>query len=302
MERERRRGGLVWPVILILIGAVLLLNNLGWASISVWDLLRLWPVLLIAIGLDLLIGRRSAWGAVVALFVILGLFAGGLWMISSSGPIAEPAREQVTQSLQGASRASLEIDFAAGQLRIGSGAAPNQLLEGTVQLHRGERLEQSAQLVNGTLSARLQSQGQWVTPLVVPAGQPGWELALSPDVPLQLVVNTGVGDASLDLRRLALTDLTSKMGVGRTMVTLPEQGALEAHLSSGVGELVVRVPPALAVRVHPSPGLGTISVPTGYQHSGDVYTSSGYASAQDSIDLWVDNGVGLIRIEEYTGE
>jgi hypothetical protein len=92
------------------------------------------------------------------------------------------------------------------------------------------------------------------------------------------------------------------MGVGRTTVTLPEQGALEAHLSSGVGELVVRVPPALAVRVHPSPGLGTISVPTGYQHSGDVYTSSGYASAQDSIDLWVDNGVGLIRIEEYTGE
>jgi hypothetical protein len=302
MERERRRGGLVWPAILILVGAVLLLNNLGWTAISVWDLLRLWPVLLIAIGLDLLIGRRSAWGAMLALFVILGLLAGGLWLISSPGPIAEPAREQVTQSLQGASRANVEIDFAAGQLRISSGAAANQLLEGTVQLNRGERLEQSAQVVDGTLSAQVQSQGQWVTPLVVPVGQPGWELALSPDIPLQLVVKAGVGDASLDLRRLALTDLTSKMGVGRTTVTLPEQGTLEARLSSGVGELVVRVPPTLAVRVHPSPGLGTISVPTGYQHSGDVYTSPGYASAQDSIDLWVDNGVGLIRIEEYTGE
>jgi hypothetical protein len=302
MERERRRGGLVWPAILILVGAVLLLNNLGWTAISVWDLLRLWPVLLIAIGLDLLIGRRSAWGAMLALFVILGLLAGGLWLISSPGPIAEPAREQVTQSLQGASRANVEIDFAAGQLRISSGAAANQLLEGTVQLNRGERLEQSAQVVDGTLSAQVQSQGQWVTPLVVPVGQPGWELALSPDIPLQLVVKAGVGDASLDLRRLALTGLTSKMGVGRTTVTLPEQGTLEARLSSGVGELVVRVPPTLAVRVHPSPGLGTISVPTGYQHSGDVYTSPGYASAQDSIDLWVDNGVGLIRIEEYTGE
>jgi hypothetical protein len=85
-------------------------------------------------------------------------------------------------------------------------------------------------------------------------------------------------------------------------VTLPEQGVLEARLSSGVGELVVQVPPGLAVRVHPSPGLGTISVPTGYQHAGDVYTSPGYASAQNSVDLWVDNGVGLIRIQEYTGE
>jgi hypothetical protein len=296
VQRERRHAGVVWPAILILVGAVLLLNNLGLTSISWWDLLSLWPVLLIAIGLDLLVGRRSAWGAVLALFVILGLLAGGLWLISSAGAIAEPAREQVAQSLQEASRANLEIDFAAGQLHITSGAAPNWLLEGTVQLHRGEQLEQSAQVVNGTLNAQLRSQGQWVTPLLVPAAQRGWELALNPDVPLQLVVNAG------DLRRLELTSLTGKMGVGRTIVTLPEQGVLEARLSSGVGELVVQVPPGLAVRVHPSPGLGTISVPTGYQHAGDVYTSPGYASAQNSVDLWVDNGVGLIRIQEYTGE
>jgi hypothetical protein len=83
---------------------------------------------------------------------------------------------------------------------------------------------------------------------------------------------------------------------------LPEQGAFEARLSSGVGQLVVRVPPGLSVRVHSSTGLGTISVPSGYRRDGDVYTSPRYASAQDRVELWVDNGVGLIRVVEYAGE
>ena len=36
---------------------------------------RLWPVLLIAGGLELLLGRRSAWGSVLAAILVLALFA-----------------------------------------------------------------------------------------------------------------------------------------------------------------------------------------------------------------------------------
>jgi hypothetical protein len=176
------------------------------------------------------------------------------------------------------------------------------LLEGTVQLHRGEQLDQSAQLVSGTLNAQLRSQGQWTAPFLAPVDQQGWELNLNRDVPLQLTVDAGVGDVSVDLRQIKLTGLVTKMGVGRTTVTLPGQGTFEARLSSGVGALVVRVPAALAVRVHASPGLGTTDVPSGYQHEGEMYTSPGYASAQARVELWVDNGIGLIQIEEYVGE
>jgi hypothetical protein len=299
---EHRRGSLVGAVVLILVGAVLLLNNLGWTTISLWDLLQLWPVLLIAAGLDLLVGRRSAWASVLVLVVMLALLAGGLWLTSSTGPIAGPPGEQITEPLQDASRGSVEIGLGAGQLRVDSMTAPDRLLEGTVKLHRGERLARSAQVVDATLNVTLRSQGQWTTPFLVPAGQQGWSLSLSRDVPLRLVIDASVGDAAVDLRQVTLTELVTRMGVGRTTVTLPEQGTFEARLDSGVGEIVVRVPAGLPVRVHSSTGLGTVSVPSSYQRDGDTYVSPGYLSAENRVELWVENGIGLIRVEEYQGE
>ena len=65
---QSRRGSLVGPVILLGLGIVFLLNNLGVLEWSVWEVIfRLWPVLLIAAGLDFLIGRRSVWGSLLAL-------------------------------------------------------------------------------------------------------------------------------------------------------------------------------------------------------------------------------------------
>jgi predicted membrane protein len=111
-----------------------------------------------------------------------------------------------------------------------------------------------------------------------------------------------VGDAAVDLRQVTLTELVTRMGVGRTTVTLPEQGTFEARLDSAVGEIVVRVPAGLPVRVHSSTGLGTVSVPSSYQRDGDTYVSPGYLSAENRVELWVENGIGLIRVEEYQGE
>jgi hypothetical protein len=63
-KRDDRRRSLVGPVILIGLGVVFLLNNLGVLAWSVWEvILRLWPILLVAAGLDLLLGRRSIWGS-----------------------------------------------------------------------------------------------------------------------------------------------------------------------------------------------------------------------------------------------
>ena len=299
---EQRRDSLVWAAILIVIGVVLLLNNLGWTAITVWDLLRLWPVLLIVAGLDLLIGRRSVWGSVVVLIVLLLLVGGGLWLLSSAGPVSGTLGEEVVVPLQDADRASVEIGFGVGELRIDASATSDRLLEGTVALHRGERLERSVELQDGTLVAALQSRGQWVTPLFAWGGRRGWTLGLSRDLPLRLLVEGGVGDVSIDLRRTLLTELALEMGVGRLAVTLPMDGGFEGKLDNGIGLLLVRVPPGLGVRIQPSTGLGTVSVPSGYEREGSAYLSPGYREAQERVDLWLEIGIGLIRVETYEGQ
>jgi hypothetical protein len=299
---NERRGGLIWAAILIAVGVVLLLNNLGWTAITVWDLLRLWPVLLVAVGLDLLIGRRSAWGSIAVLIVLLLLIGGGLWLLSSTGPVRSLTGEEVAIPLQGATQGSVDIGFGAGELRVDTSAAVDQLLVGTVDLFRGEQVERSVDLQSGTLSAILRSRGQWSAPLFAWGGQPEWELGVSREVPLRLRVEGGVGDMSIDLRRTLLTELDVKLGVGRVVVALPSEGGYAGRLDNGIGLLLVRVPPGLGVRIQASTGLGSVSVPSGYRKDGGTYLSPGYQDAEERVDLSVETGIGLTRVETYEGQ
>ena len=72
MSSQRHYRSIFWPILLIGVGLVWLLQNLnlipGWNWGTIW---QLWPIFLIAIGLDLLVARRSPiLGAIVALGTI----------------------------------------------------------------------------------------------------------------------------------------------------------------------------------------------------------------------------------------
>jgi hypothetical protein len=73
-RREWRsyRPSLIWPAILITIGVVLLLKNIGVLSGDAWKtILHLWPILLIALGLESLLQKR---GVVRSVFwIVLGV-------------------------------------------------------------------------------------------------------------------------------------------------------------------------------------------------------------------------------------
>jgi len=84
-KRLYRKVSLVWPLILIGLGIIFLLNNLGALDWDVWFLIvRLWPLLLIAVGLDVLLGRRAGIWAALTVFIIIWLFVGGVWLIRST--------------------------------------------------------------------------------------------------------------------------------------------------------------------------------------------------------------------------
>jgi len=60
---RRRRGSVLFPILLIGLGVTLLTQSRGLVPWEIWaQLWRLWPVVLILIGLDIIIGRRSAIG------------------------------------------------------------------------------------------------------------------------------------------------------------------------------------------------------------------------------------------------
>jgi hypothetical protein len=87
MEDQRRknvhRRNWVWPIVLIFIGGIFLLNNLGLIDQVTWrSIWRLWPLIFVAIGLDGLLRRNEIAGPVF----MIGL--GGVFLLSNLGVLA----------------------------------------------------------------------------------------------------------------------------------------------------------------------------------------------------------------------
>jgi hypothetical protein len=305
MERRERRGSLVGPIILIGLGLVFLFNNLGMVNWDVWDIIaRFWPILLIAIGLDILIGRRSILGSLLAVVITLVVVGAGLWLITSQvAPGPALTVESIDQSLEGATLADVTIGFGAGALRVGVSPEGSSLIAGKVALGQGEHLVRDFRKSGDTAVFTLRSEG---FPLFPFAGRWNadrlWDLRLSPEVPLRLSINTGVGESTLDMARLKLTELDLHAGVGKVTLTLPGRGQVQANINGGIGEVIVRIPAGMAARVHATAGLGDSQVMGNYQRQGGVFVSPGYDTAENRVDLEVKGGIGKITVQQYQGE
>jgi hypothetical protein len=303
-KRDDRRRSLVGPVILIGLGVVFLLNNVGVLEWSVWEvILRLWPILLVAAGLDLLLGRRSIWGSLLALVLTATIVAGVLWLVGSgiiSGP-ASPA-EEISQSLGDATQARVVIAPAVGTLRVGSLPESNDLVAGTIRPISGERVARDFRVEGETAILTLQSEGTFTAFSPFAGGwgdQRGWDLELNPDVPLQLEISLGVGESRADLTSMQVSDLNVSMGVGQTTVILPAEGRFQARIDGAIGQTVVLIPAGLEARVQIDTGIAGSQLPGNYRRQDDVYTSPGYAGADNRVDLEVSQAIGNISIRLF---
>jgi len=93
-----------------------------------------------------------------------------------------------------------------------------------------------------------------------------------------------------------VSDLNVDVALGRTTVTLPGKGGGNAKVEGAIGEIVVIIPEGMEARIQASVPLGSRALPDGYQRQEDVYTSPGYARADDRVDLDVSLAIGSIRV------
>jgi hypothetical protein len=298
-RRDSRRGGLVGPAILIGLGVVFLLNNLGVLSWSIWEtLLRLWPVLLVAAGLDLILGRRSIWGSLLALALTIAVLGGALWLSETGIASGQaPRSEEIAQPLGEADQAEVTIDPGIGSLHIEAASDSPNLVEGTLGLARREDLAKDFTVQGQRAIFVLRTEQASFGPSATGwAGQRLWDLQLSPRVSLRLKADLGLGEMDLDLSGLMLEDLDADLGLGQTVVTLPEEGRFEARIEGAIGQTVVVIPEGLAVRVRLDTGIAGRQLPDDYRCADDVCTSPNYGTADDRVDLQVSQAIGNLVI------
>lgn len=294
---QRPRPGIAGPLILIFLGVIFLLNNIGVVDWTVWDVIqRFWPVLLIAAGLDLMLARRSAWGSIIALVLILVFIAVSIGAIDQPPP-SYAGLIQVSVPAGRAQREEIRLNPAVGYLRVaGSTDAAGDALHGQIRPFRGEQVEQTEQTIGGRVTARVVSQSWVVFPFItIEFGRPNWDLTVDPGLSLVLETELAVGRSELNLSNSQLEKLTVSTSVGQTLITLPATSA-EVRIEGGVGQIEVNLPAGVGASLRADIGIGSTDLPAGFTKIDGVYYSPGYEQAAEKLDIVLDLGVGAIRV------
>ncbi|MGA9193239.1 MAG: DUF5668 domain-containing protein [Anaerolineales bacterium] len=296
MNSHRHRG-VAGPLILIAIGTAFLLTNMGIMSWTAWGLFRLWPLILVAIGIDLLVGRRSTGGAILAAILIAAVLAGGLWLASTGyqAPIGS-ATESVQQPLEGATQGQFVLKPAVGSLHVSAlaGSSPD-LVTGSVRGQQPNDVRSQFSLNGSTGTFQMETAG---TAVFMPTfgGGPTWDLLLNPSVPLNLTVEQGAGEMSLDLSSMKVSELVVNLGIGQITVRLPAHGKYTARVDGAIGDTTVIIPSGTAARITMNAALAGRSVPEGLTHTGNQYESADYATSSDSVDLVIGQAIGNVSV------
>lgn len=303
---NKPKPSLVWPIVLIVIGVVFLLSNIGVVDWDVWPtMLRMWPLLLVAVGIDLMLGRRSGIWAGIAAVIILGIFAGGVWFFQTATGIwgGDLITQSISQDIDGAKQAEIFINMTVGVLEIDSMDTAGKLITGSIEILEDEDLHEDLNIIQDVASYELSIHGQRYFPSVVLDDRwevnRDWQLNLSKDVLLDLNVDSGLGVADIDLSDLMLTNFSLDSGVGETTVFLPETGQYRVTIDAGVGQVTVHIPEGIEVRMHIDTGVGGTRIPSGFIKHGDLYYTEDYEGAENYVDLNINGGVGeIIVIQE----
>ena len=299
MGSEKRHVKLVGPTILIGIGIVLLLNNLGYLDWSFWDVLNLWPILLVAAGLEILVGRRSLLGAFISAIIVLGLFAGGVWFVSTNDTARTMAQAiEIREPRDDITAARVTLAPAVAQITVQALNDSGNFVEGTALHRANERVTQS--FTRGDPARLTIKTNGGVGFTTGPGRRYAWDFSFHPDVALDLSIDAGMGDVNLDLRKLSLESVSVDAGMGIVTIKLPDTGEFDVSVDSGMGTVTIEVPAGMGVRLQTDSAIVGRNIPASYTHTHNRYTSPNYDTAENRADIEVDLGLGSITIREVS--
>lgn len=288
---ETRRPHYVFPLLLILVGVVALLANLGVVGAGFWDrMFQLWPLVLVAIGLEVLTSheparsatRLGAFALVLVMAAAATIYAVSPWLPasspSSSGSSSAPIGEL--------SAGNLQLSLGAGKLTLSSADLGTDLYRAGYS-STGVAPGRSFQVESGTLKVRVNDS--------FPGGWPGGngnqlDLTLNHSIPWDVTVNAGGVSGTIDLRDVNLSSLNVNSAAGTLAVKLGAPSANTSLDFNGVAHHVtISAPAGTQIRVHASGIASNIALPDGRRLTGafsdQSWQSGGYPGTAGSYSI-----------------
>ncbi len=297
---------LFWPILLIGVGAVWLLGNLGWIPTpSLRMLLRLWPLILIIIGLDIIFGRRSpviggliGLGA-VALVIVLLLYGPSLGL-EALEPSGELQTLTFSEPLGSATSARITLDLERYPTTVEALSASDLLIDAELDTYTDVRFSPRGTREKTVTIEPVEDFSFDLNWIDLAGTDARWEIGLSPDVPIDLAIDVGSGSAELDLMFLEISELEIDGGSGSVNMVLPESSSLyRATIDGGSGSVDIEFESGAEVRAEMDVGSGSFDIVIGSSADLDLHIDGGSGSI--TIDVPGDVGVQVVVDDRGSG-
>ncbi|RVT99988.1 hypothetical protein EOD41_13565 [Mucilaginibacter limnophilus] len=319
-------------LVLVLIGAAFLLNNLGYIDFHWGNVFRLWPVFLVMAGVSMVLAnQREAWATVVKALVIVGGFAiilfadlgnrSFFWMprdFHYQYDDDDDDDDEVTDSkgvvkVQGNSE--YKQVFAPGTkvalLNISGGGTAYELKDTTANLFAASTKEFTGRydLTNkqtdslSVIDFKMRDRhGKF---------RFNWddndknksntaELKLSTIPVWDINMNTGASSVEFDLTKFKLKSF--KLNGGAASIDLKVGQPLaetRIEVSTGASEVNINVPQNAACSITTQSGLSSVDV-NGFTKVGDNhYETPGFAAAKNKIYIKMSGGISDFNVNKY---
>jgi hypothetical protein len=213
---KRAGGPIILPLVMVVIGVLLLLNN--FLILPDFNIVNLLPLLLVVVGLQILLRGDVVPSEDARNFGITrGMVEAGILEVNA-GEI-----DVLLTMLQPAERSRSPERLIAGQ--YASNARPDLKVTGVQAYLRLDR-----------------ARTPWLS-------FADWELALAQEMPWNIAVSTSLGQVNADLARIVVEKALISTGVGDIRITTPREafGALTLH--STLGSVHVVTPPGHQARI-----------------------------------------------------
>lgn len=125
-----------------------------------------------------------------------------------------------------------------------------------------------------------------------------WDLAFNKDIPMDMNIDMGVGDAKVNLQELNMKSLYVKTGVGKVSIDISGKykNDVNVRIEGGIGKTTVYLPKDIGVKIEANKGIGSLKT-NGFIKKDDEYVNDSYGKTQNNIIVDVKVGIGDLEIK-----
>jgi len=313
------RGAIFWGAALITAGVVILAIQQGIVSRDILDqAARWWPLILIGAGVAVIVAGRLGAIAVGLAGILLGLLIGGL-VGAGSFPTAcggsDPGQLQAFDSGSfSATGASVELELNCSSLTVAGGSGDGWIVEADAESASDLELSSGERNLVIRSGDAVSLGGRRHVAVVLPddnginvstslnAGEA--TLALAGGHWGAIQVDGNATSIRVDASDAAADTIEASLNAGSVGITFSDQTEVgSVRLSANAGEFHVCVPDnvGLQVTVGSSVASGHNLDEAGLTEDGNVWRTSGYASAETHIDIVFSGNAAAFTLNPEEG-